>query len=320
MPQVKSDKPIQIAQGETPETGSPATTGEGQTGVVTPREGETHSGTHASVGAAHGGEHEAPKSPLAENPAYWYSFVALFVAAVVLGFGLWGTARGTKKRNPSRQQTLVEQGIASITFFCRNAIGPGGERFAPLVGTVFAFVLVANLMGVLPTIFVMNPHNKTELRHLFPAPTANLSMTIAISLWVFLVVNYEGIKENGFGGWLKHFCGPIPALAPLLFPIEFIGALVKPISLSIRLFGNVFGEETVIAVLTSLAVATVAGLIPFQFPMLMFGVFGGLVQAAVYSILTCAYIALSIGDHDDHGHGAENNDIKDEFGAHVPAH
>lgn len=305
MPHVLSGKPIQVAQGE---------------------HAEGHGGeTHESVGVAH----EAPKSPLAENSPWQYSIVGLLAALIVLGVGVYGTSRGIKKRNPSKQQTLVEQGIASITFFCRNAIGEGGERFAPLVGTVFAFVLVCNLMGVLPTIFVQNPHaavdaatgkQAVELRHLVPAPTANLSMTIAISLWVFLVVNYEGIKENGFGGWLKHFAGPIPALAPLLFPIEFIGALVKPISLSIRLFGNVFGEETVIAVLTSLAVVAVSGFIPFQFPMLVFGVFGGLVQASVYSILTCAYIALSLGDHDDHGHGAEHNDIKDEFGAHVPAH
>lgn len=302
MPHVPNQKNIQVAQAEH---------GEGAHGE----------GTQETVGVAgHGAEHGAPKSPLAENPAYWHSIVGLIVVAVVLGFGFFGTSKGSKKRNPSKRQTLLEQGVASITFFCRSAIGPGGERFAPLVGTVFAFVLVSNLMGVLPTVFVKNPHAPTELRHFLPAPTANLSMTIAISLWVFFVVNWAGIKENGFGGWLKHFAGPIPALAPLLFPIEFIGALVKPISLSIRLFGNVFGEEMVIAVLTSLAVVTVGGWIPFQFPMLVFGVFGGLVQAAVYSILTCAYIALSLGDHDDHGHGAEHDDIKDEFGAHVPAH
>ncbi len=303
MPDVRHDKLVQVAQGEMHGAGE----------------------THESVGVAH----EEIKPPLAENSPWQYTIVGGIVALAVLGFGLFGMSKGISRRNPSRPQTLLEQGIASITFFCRSAIGEGGEKFAPLVGTVFAFVLISNLMGVLPTIFVQNPHapidpatgkHVAELRHLIPAPTANLSMTLAISFWVFLIVNYVGIKENGFGGWLKHFCGPIPLLAPLMFPIEFIGALVKPISLSIRLFGNVFGEETVIAVLTSLAVVTVGGWIPFQFPMLVFGVFGGLVQAAVFAILTCAYIALSIGDHDDHGHGAAHDDIKDEFGAHVPAH
>lgn len=304
MPVPNSNKWIQVAQGG---------------GETNPRAGQTH----ASVGEPSGAEESKP--PLAENPAYWYSIVGLIVIGLVVGFMRWGLSKGIKTRKPSFNQSLLEQCVASIRFFCRNAIGEGGERFAPLIGTIFAFVLVSNLMGVLPTIFVNNPgatHDHPNLRHLIPAPTANLSMTIAISLYVFFVVNAEGIKENGFGGWLKHFAGPIPALSWLLFPIEFIGALVKPISLSIRLFGNVFGEETVIAVLASLAVGTVAGLIPFQFPMLVFGVFGGVVQAGVYTILTCAYIALSIGEH-DHKHGHNHDEQLDEFGAEVgstPAH
>jgi len=286
--------------------------------------------THAVVGAEPTGA-EA-KSPLAENPSEWYSIVGLMVALAVIFIGLLGTMKGTKKRNPSFQQSLLEQGVASMRFFCRQAIGEGGERFAPLVGTVFAFVLIANLMGVLPTVIVGehgpnelqfvkdHPGVAANLRHLIPAPTANLSMTIAISLWVFFVVNWAGIKENGVGGWLKHFMGPVPFLAPLMFPLELVGALVKPVSLSIRLFGNVFGEETVIAVLVTLATTTVAGIIPFQYPMLVFGVFGGLVQAGVYTILTCAYISLSIGDH-DHGHGHDHDEILDEYGADVaPSH
>jgi len=141
-------------------------------------------------------------------------------------------------------------------------------------------------------------------------------MTIAISLIVFVVVQYVGIKSNGIGGYFKHFAGPIPALAPLIFPIEIVGALVKPVSLSIRLFGNIFGEETVIAVLVGLAVTSLPKFlpIPFQLPMVMFGVFGSIVQAGVYVILTCAYIALAIGEHDDHGHHHE----VDEFGAQEP--
>jgi len=243
--------------------------------------------THAVVGAEP--EHEASKSPLAENPSGWYSIVGFAVLLFVLGFGLYGTAKGTKKRNPSFQQSMLEQAVASMRFFCRSAIGEGGEKFAPLIGTVFAFVLVANLMGVLPTVIVgehsnnelayvqQHPGMAANLRHLFPAPTANLSMTIAISLWVFFVVNWAGIKENGISGWLKHFMGPVPFLAPLMFPLELVGALVKPVSLSIRLFGNVFGEETVIAVLVTLAATTVAGGISLQYSVLFFGVFGGLV-------------------------------------------
>jgi F-type H+-transporting ATPase subunit a len=184
---------------------------------------------------------------------------------------------------------------------------------------VFTFVLVSNLMGVLPTVI---GKSHSGLLHLIPAPTSNLSMTLALALVVFIVVQMVGIRENGLGGYLKHFAGPIPALSPLMFPLEIIGALAKPLSLSIRLFGNVFGEETVIAVLVGLAVASLPAFfpIPFQFPMLAFGVFGSLVQAGVFTILTCAYISLSIGDHESHGHGSEEHDVKDEFGAPVPTH
>jgi F-type H+-transporting ATPase subunit a len=267
--------------------------------------------THETVG--HAGAHEGPANPLAEYPSTYYSLVAGLVFLIIAGIAFF-TTRGIRSRGPSRRQTFIEQCVESINHFCRVAIGDGGERFAPLIGTIFAFVLISNLMGVLPAVF-NSPHHE-GLASFLPAPTSNLSMTIAVSLIVFVVIQYVGIKENGLGGYLKHFAGPIWWLAPLIFPIEFIGALVKPVSLSIRLFGNVFGEETVIAVLVALGMTLIPGLpiIPIQFPMLIFGVFGSIVQAGVYAILTSAYIALAMGEHDDHGHHAPT----DEFGAELP--
>ena len=265
--------------------------------------------THETVG--HGGGHEEPHNPLAEYQPLYYSGIAGFVFLIIAGIAFF-TTRGLNRRTPSRKQAFIEQCVASITHFSRAAIGDGGERFAPLIGTVFAFVLI----GVLPFVFANPSHEPGVLASATPAPTSNLSMTLAVSLIVFLVVQYVGIKENGIGGYLKHFAGPVWWLSWLIFPIEFVGALVKPISLSIRLFGNVFGEETVIAVLVALGVSTLPKFlpIPFQFPMLVFGVFGSIVQAGVYTILTCAYIVLSIGEHDDHGHHAPT----DEFGAELP--
>ena len=292
-------KNIQIAQG----TGSPAAGRE-----LTPV-GETRE----TVG--HAGDSEGPPNPLAEYPSLYYSVIAGIVFLIIAGISVM-TTRTITRRAPSRKQAFIEQCVASITHFCRSAIGDGGEKFAPLIGTVFAFVLISNLMGVLP-FMIANPHHEPGvLSSVTPAPTSNLSMTVAVSLIVFFVVQYVGIKENGIGGYLKHFAGPVWWLSWLIFPIEFVGALVKPVSLSIRLFGNVFGEETVIAVLVALGVSTLPKFlpIPFQFPMLVFGVFGSIVQAGVYSILTCAYIALSMGEHDDHGHHAPT----DEFGAELP--
>jgi F-type H+-transporting ATPase subunit a len=270
---------------------------------------DTHAGnTHASAG--HGGGHHA--APLGEHFADWYSGVGLFVGLAVLVFAKSRMGRLTA-RNPSKGQLLIEQAVASITHFSQAMIGHGGERFAPFIGTVFAFVLCSNLCGVLPMYwwpFKHDPSNPAEVPmaawSFTPAPTANISMTFALGFIVFVLFNAEGIRANGLGGHLKHFAGPMPALAPLIFPIELIGALVRPVSLAMRLFGNVFGEETVIAVLIMMAASLTMGIIPFQAPMLAFGVFGSVVQAGVFAILTCSYIALSIGDHGhdhaDHGH------------------
>lgn len=262
--------------------------------------------THATVGhegGGHGG-HGGAHNPLAEHPATYYSGIALIPVFALIAIALF-TTQGRTKRTPSKKQALIERYVVWMNDFARGAIGPGGEKYAPLIGTIFAFVLFANLMGVLP--FFVTPVGDMRAS-ITPAPTANLSMTLAISAVVFFVVQWVGIKENGIGGYLKHFAGPVPALSILIFPIEVVGALVKPISLSMRLFGNIFGEETVIAVLVGLAATSLPLFlpIPFQFPMLIFGVFGSLIQAGVYTILTCAYINLSIGEHGDHGHGDEH--------------
>ena len=260
--------------------------------------------THATVGASH---EEGPHNPLAEHPAWYYSGLGLFVAIIIIGLVFFWRREALRSRNPSRGQALLEQAVESITWFCRNAIGPGGEKYAPLVGTIFSYVLVSNLMSVLPLYW---KNEGTAAGTFTPAPTANLSMTLALGLIVFVVFNYIGIKANGIGNYLKHFAGPIWWLSWLMFPIELISMMVRPFSLAIRLFGNVFGEETVIAVL--IAMGATLFFIPIQLPMLVFGVFGSLIQAGVFTILTCAYIGLAIGDHEhgdheDHAEGAHGH-------------
>jgi len=281
--------------------------------------GETAADHGTAEGASHGTETHATvghhAEPLGEHFAPWYSCVGFGIAIAILIFAKSRMGK-LSARNPSRGQLLIEQAVASITHFSKAAIGHGGEKFAPFVGTVFAFVLCSNLCGVLPMYWWSSRHNPSGPAWSFtPAPTANISMTFALGFIVFLLFNYQGIRANGIGGHLKHFMGPIPALAPLIFPIEIIGALVRPVSLAMRLFGNVFGEETVIAVLITMAAAATMGVIPFQAPMLAFGVFGSIVQAGVFAILTCSYIALSIGDH-DHGHSGDEHDAHGAAHAH----
>lgn len=259
-------------------------------------------GEHAAGGHAAG--HEVP-NPLAEHQPWYYSLVGLGVAAAIVAV-FAARSRNLSLRNPSRGQLLAEQAVASMQHFCRGAIGAGGEKFTAFVGTLFAFVLCSNLCGVLPFYLKKGHEEGAPAISFTPAPSANLSMTLALGFIVFVIFNVVGIKANGAKSYFGHLMGPIPALAPLLFPIELIGLFVRPISLGMRLFGNIFGEETVIAVLVTMSAATF--IIPLHAPMLAFGVFGAVVQAGVFAILACSYIALAIGEHDhDHGHGHDEH-------------
>jgi F-type H+-transporting ATPase subunit a len=302
VPQTQTYKTIIVAQGE-PEHGASTEHG-------TPTEGVTHETV------AHGsGEHSGAHNILKEHPAEYYSYVGLGVATlIVVIFSL--LARNLAKRNPSKGQLLLEQGVASMRHFCRSVIGPGGEKYTAFVGTIFTYVLCCNMCGVLPLYWQKGEGMAGSFT---PAPSANLSMTLALGIIVFIYFNYVGIKANGVKNYFGHLFAPIPGLPLILGYIMggFIGLIetfslcVRPFSLGLRLFGNVFGEETVIAVLIMMGAGF---LFPVQIPLLAFGVFGGLVQAGVFAILTSSYIGLAIGDHahDEHHH--------DENHAHGVAH
>jgi F-type H+-transporting ATPase subunit a len=291
VPQTQTYKTIIVAQGEPTHPANPIE----EEGVKTTE----------TVGAAHGGEHEA-HNILKEHPASYYSFVGLGVATlIVVVFGLL-LSRNLTKRNPGKGQLLLEQGVASMRHFCRSVIGPGGEKYTAFVGTIFTYVLCCNMCGVLPLYWQKGEGMAGSFT---PAPSANLSMTLALGIIVFIYFNYVGIKANGVKNYFGHLFAPIPGLPLVLgyFMGGFIGIIetfslcVRPFSLGLRLFGNVFGEETVIAVLIMMGAGF---LLPVQIPLLAFGVFGGLVQAGVFAILTSSYIGLAIGDHahDEHHH------------------
>lgn len=280
----EKSRPIQLAQaGEAQETGRTTE----KNGVSHAAKGESH------AEAGHDGHHEYK---LGDIPEAGMLFANGVIVTLLLGaFGLLA-ARNLKKL-PGKVWSLQNVGefiVEAMTNFTRGIIGPGGEKYVPLVGTVFLFIFFGNLWGQIPG---------------FHSPTANLSTTLALGVVVFLYVQYVGIKSNGLGGYVKHFMGPMPAIAPLLLPIEIISELVKPFTLAMRLFGNIFGEDTVIIVLATLAVTMMPGplkgLLPFQFPILVLGLLTAFVQALVFSLLTCIY--LSLQSHHDSEHDGEHH-------------
>jgi F-type H+-transporting ATPase subunit a len=185
--------------------------------------------------------------------------------------------------------------------FTVGIIGPGGEKYTPLIGTIFIYILVMNLLGLIPTL---------------TSPTSNVTTTLAIGLFVFVYVQYTSIRNNGVGGYLLHFCGPkfetkfgdLPIAAPLMFPIELISEIFRPFTLALRLFGNIFGEDVILVAFAGLGAASIASKwIPFHLPILLLAVLTSLVQAMVFCTLACIYITLVSHHDDEHEHHEEDN-------------
>ncbi|MDK2880823.1 MAG: F-type H+-transporting ATPase subunit a [Clostridia bacterium] len=173
---------------------------------------------------------------------------------------------------PGRFQCLLEYTIEALLNFFGGIMGPQkARRYFPILATLFLFILISNWSGILP----LAGHVKG-----FTPPTSSLSVTAGLAVVAFITSVVAGLREKGVG-YLKHFFQPFF----LMFPLNLIEELVKPLSLSLRLYGNIFGEETVVAVLLGLF----APLTPV--PMQLLGLLFGFIQALVFTTLTAIYIA-----------------------------
>ena len=180
-----------------------------------------------------------------------------------------------------------------------SALGSGGERHLPLIFGLFWYVLFCNLLELIP---------------LFKAPTSNPSTTIGLGIIVFVYTQYVGITSKGIGPYLKHFLGPLLILAPLFFVIEILGEFVKPFSLGMRLFGNIYAED----IMNDLAAG--AGqqyFIPFQVIVYFLQIFTGVIQAFIFALLSSAYIGLMAETHHDDGDEAHPHSHKEDVNEEV---
>jgi F-type H+-transporting ATPase subunit a len=149
---------------------------------------------------------------------------------------------------------------------------------------VFIFIFVSNLIGVIPG---------------FLPPTSNVNTNIAVALVVFFLTHYYGVKEHGVG-YLKHFMGPMLMLAPLMFAIEMISHLVRPLSLTVRLYGNISGDHIVLGIFSNIWHTLGINIPEVGIPVifLMLGIFISFVQAFVFSLLSMVYISGAMAhDH-----------------------
>jgi F-type H+-transporting ATPase subunit a len=174
-------------------------------------------------------------------------------------------------------RNLVEVMVESLSNIIIDTMGPRGKEFVLIVGTLALFILFNNLSGLVPG---------------FLPATDNVNTTFACSLTVFFMTHYYGFKEHGMK-YLKQFVGPMWALAPLMIPVELIGHIARPLSLGLRLFGNITGDHLVTAIFFSL----VPILIPLV-PMFL-GLFVAFVQTFVFMLLSMAYFSGAIS-HEEH--------------------
>ncbi len=175
---------------------------------------------------------------------------------------------------PGKFQSFLEAGIGGLEKVIIQTMGEKGSKFVPLLIAIFVYVFIMNLLGLVPG---------------FDAPTANINTTIAIALFVFIFYNYIGIKTWG-KKYIGHFTGSNKALMPLMFPIEIISHLARPLSMSLRLFGNIFGEEMTLLIFfsfgASIYIAALIGTVPMYFLFLL----GKTLQAFILFVLSMIYI------------------------------
>ncbi len=210
-----------------------------------------------------------------------YLFASHVILAALIVLVIAKTATSSLQIVPRGMQNIMEAYLEGVIAMGTDVIGKKkAKKYLPLVATLGLFIFVSNMMEIIPG---------------FEPPSGNINMTLTLAVIVFLYYNYEGIKKNGVVHYFAHFMGPVPVLAPLMFPIEIVSHLSRIISLSFRLFGNIKGDDLFVAVLLMLA--------PWVAPLPGFALmsFSAILQTFIFMILTYVYLAGAVtveGEHE----------------------
>jgi len=176
-------------------------------------------------------------------------------------------------------RNLFEMFAEAVLSVAEGVMGKkNAAKYLPFIGSIAMFIFFNNILALIPG---------------FTPPTDTLKTNLALAILVFLATHYLGIKEHGFVKYMKHFMGPLPLLAPLMFPIEMISHIARPASLALRLMGNMAADHKVVALFFSL----VPVLLPV--PFLILGVLVCIVQTLVFSLLTMVYLSMAVA-HEEH--------------------
>ncbi|MGI8883221.1 MAG: F0F1 ATP synthase subunit A [Pyrinomonadaceae bacterium] len=234
----------------------------------------------------------------AETAIPWYT--VMFVIACLLTVTLIWIFKGKlSEDDPKPGQLTLEAGFLALKGMVVSIIGEHGFKYFPVVATFAVLILISNLMGLFP---------------LFMAPTAHVSVTFALGIASFIYYNYVGIRENGIVAHLGHLTGPIWWIAPLIFTIELFSNMIRPMTLGIRLFANMFADEQIALIISGLFPPFTQFLVPVV--LLPLALFVALVQTLVFTLLSMIYI--SEVSHAPHDHNADHE--HEQHGEAVAAH
>jgi F-type H+-transporting ATPase subunit a len=197
------------------------------------------------------------------------SVVTTWGIMLVLGVLSWGLTRRLRTESPGKIQTLLEGGVTAIDETVRAVIPDQADRVRPFIGTLWIFVVTANLWGIVPGL---------------ESPTADISVTAGLAVLVFLSVHWFGLRSQGPRVYFRHYLSP----SPVMLPFHVISELTRTVALAVRLFGNIMSLE-----MAAILVLAVAGfLIPI--PLLMLHIVEALIQAYIFGMLALLYIAGAI--------------------------
>ena len=211
------------------------------------------------------------------------AFVFLIIAALRYRASLQDSSRGVIPPRNFGLAAMVDGFVGAVYNLSADVMGEeDAKRFLPLTGSLALFIFVCNIQGLIPGML---------------PPTDTLKTNLVFALIVFIVYNVAGVVRNGFG-YLAHFLGPkiggFPWLFPLMLPIEIASHLARPVSLSLRLMGNILADHKVVGAILLLA----PWLVPL--PFLLLGVLVAIVQTVVFTLLTVIYIGMASEHAEDH--------------------
>ncbi len=207
----------------------------------------------------------------------------------------WGTK--DLKEKPGKKQMFFEMIYDFYDWLAGNVLSKWKGKFMPYVSALMTYLLIANIISLLPIPWLFKTEAGYSISNLFKSPTSDLNTTVGLALITAAVFLYYGIKVNGILGYMKSLLEP----TPLMLPMNIIGELAKPLNISMRLFGNMLGGAVIITLLYQFSswlfskfyVPAPVFIVPLH---LYFDIFAGIIQSFVFTMLTLVYISMAVGD------------------------